>query len=189
MPDVNHTFDLLFLFSLYHLECYYDPADLDALVLHDEDKDENDDDYYIGTFIPLYEIVDHALDMLKPDCSYLNTPAPGDADTIFPNLAAYYLYHARESLIPKDDTPCLCSATDLDPELPTGYFDTTPAGMLYMGVLCSNFEGNGIDLEAFKQSTIDGLHDFYQKDGYGKSLVEDRIPIGPFKCSPDDLKK
>lgn len=189
MTDVNHTFDLLFLYSLYHLGCYYDPADLDALVLHDENKNEDDDDYYIGTFIPLYEIVDHALDMLKPDCIYLNTPAPGDADTIFPNLAAYYLYHARESLIPKDDTPCLCSAADLDPDLPADYFDTTPAGMLYMGVLCSNFEGNGIDLEAFKQSTIDGLHDFYQKDGYGKSLVEDRIPIGPFKCSPDDLKK
>lgn len=189
MIDVHHTFDLLFLFSLYHLECYYDANGFDALILHDNDKNEDDDDYYIGTYFSLQEIVNHALDMLKPDCIYLNTLAPGEAASFYHNLAEYYLYHARESLIPKDDTPCLCSAAALDPDLPTDYFDTMPAGMLYMGVLCSNFEGNGIDLEAFKQSTIDGLHDFYRMSGYGKSLVEDRIPIGPFKCSPDDLKK
>lgn len=179
MTDVHHTFDLLFLFSLYHLGCYYDPAGLDALILHDEDKDENDDDYYIGTYFSLQEIVNHALDMLKPDCSYLNTPAPGRAASVFPHIAKYYLYQSCESLN-SADVPCTILAADLDPKLPAGYFDTTPAGMTYMGVLCSNFEDNGIDLEAFKQSTIDGLNEFYHISGYGKSLIEDHIPVdGP----------
>ena len=173
MPDVNHTFDLLFLYSLLDIRTSYDHTNSDVIFLYAERYEKHGHDSYVGAHFPLQEIVDHALDMLKPDCSYLNT-----SDST--NLASSYLYQSINNLITNDDTPCISIAFNLSPDRPGSYFNINLAGIRYMGVLCSNFEDNGIDLEAFKQSTIDGLNYFYQNNEYGKSLIEDHIPVdGP----------
>ena len=177
MTDVHHTFDLLFLYSLLDIRTSYDHTNSDVIFLYADKDERHDHDSYVGAHFPLQEIIDHALDMLKPDCSYLNT-----SDST--NLASSYLCQSINNLITNNDTPCLSIAFNLSPDLPGSYFNINLAGIRYMGVLCSNFEGNGIDLEAFKQSTIDGLHDFYQNNAYGKSLIEDHIPIkDPFEDS------
>lgn len=176
--NADRTFDLLFLYSLLDLKTSYDRSNSNVLFLYDKSKDKNDPDSFVGSYFPLQEIVDHALDMLKPDCNYLTIP--GITASAVTNLASSYLYQSSETLITNNDTPCISLASDLDPKFPAGYFDINLAGVRYMGVLCSNFEGNGIDLEAFKQSTIDGLNYFYQNNAYGKSLIEDHIPVdGP----------
>lgn len=167
MFNSDHIFDLLFLYSLYDLDHNYKHRGLDPIIITDAKHVEM-------TFFNTFEIIHNAIGMLKTDClSMTGLYEDGDFYEYSKTPAYHLLLKAPDYLYDKDFS--IIGLNDVQNEHDTdhdGYFSITAAGLFKMGVLYTDTKGCAFIRDSFKQSTIDGLDDFYQNSGLIKTIID-----------------